>query len=210
MYFQFFISEAALFLKESVNIDDNIHVLKSEIESVHMASVLCDEHSTLFALSSLTTILVVVLKQHGILYDGLDMKSCQTALVQHFLYGHCHHCVSLSCQSVAKMSGTMSSLAVSLSSDVLGFYRQKRMTPAIFHDICTLLGFLKKPASLSVAEAEYIDFYEHCLAILHNPKAFYQLSKILNDYEDMDKCMLTNLCGVHGIPCDGFVDELCD
>ena len=69
------VAEADSFLKEPVNIDDYIHVLKSEIEAVHMASILCDEHSTLFALGSSTTILVVVLKQHGILYDGLDMKS---------------------------------------------------------------------------------------------------------------------------------------
>ena len=104
----------------------------------------------------------------------------------------------------------MSSLAVSLLSYVLGFYCQKRMTPAVFHDICTLLGFRKKPESLLVAEAEYIDFYEHHLVVLCNPKAFYQLSKFLNDYEDMDKWTLTNLCGVHGIPCNGFVDKLCD
>ena len=75
IFYIVFVAEADSLLKEPVNIDDCKHVLKSEIESVHMASILCDEYSTLFALSSSTTVLVVVLKQHGILYDGLDMKS---------------------------------------------------------------------------------------------------------------------------------------
>jgi len=132
--------------------------------------------------------------------------------VNHLLNGHCHHGSLPSCQMVANTAIDMGSLAASLSATILDFFCTSVLSLAVFEELCLFLGFRKDRRSDGdkSLEGRLVSFYEHHLAILRNPRKFYQLSNFFNNYEDMDQPSLMSLCGAHGLSTCGLVRELQD
>jgi len=106
----------------------------------------------------------------------------------------------------------MGHLAVSLSAAILDFFRTSDLSPSAFEELCVFLGF-KKDSSRDSDESlqgRLLSFYEHCLATLHDPCKFYQLSNFFNNYENMDLPLLIDLCGAHGLSTSGSKQGLQD
>ena len=175
-----------------------------------MRSILYDIDSTCFALGSSSSALVDALEQHGILYEGLDQKNRRMVLVHHLLYGHCHRRLLPTCRTVANTAKTMSTVAVSLSMDILNSFREHKISLSLFENLCILLGFKPGRNYQNSVESDLLNFYETRLKNLCDPHSFYQLSRFLSDYDDMDKNTLMRLCGMHGLDCYGSVQVMRD
>ena len=148
---------------------------------------------------------VDALEQHGILYEGLNQKNRCMVLVHHLLYGHCHHCLLPTCRMVANTAKTMSTVAVSLSMDILNSFWEHKISLHLFENLCTLLGFKPGQNYQNSVKSDLLNFYEIWLKNLCDPHSFYQLSWFLSNYDDMDKNTLMCLCGMHGLDCYGSV-----